>query len=47
MATTYIFSLQIGLNLLEVGINFAVLSASYVLFAIIAGQLSDKYVSFS
>ena len=33
------------MTLVEVGIDFAVVSVFYVLGTIVAGQLSDKYVS--
>ena len=35
------------MNLLEIGIYFAVIAVSYTLITVVAGPLSDKFVSLS
>ena len=37
--------LQIGFNLLDIGLAFALLSVCYMFGSFVAGQLADKWVS--
>ena len=44
-SNTFCGLLQIGFNLLDIGLAFALLSVCYMFGSFVAGQLADKWVS--